>query len=132
MKLNYLIEHCSNGAQSLIEDCVLLGARGYRKAKELLDEEYGQESDIAADYLEFLKAGERIEDTDVDALSKLAQDMAKCSVTLKEIDYAADLDAQAALNSIVIRLPSYMRTKWVDEANECRIRKEKPTFETLR
>ena len=58
--------------------------------------------------------------------------MAKCSVTLKEIDYAADLDAQATLNSIVIRLPSYMRTKWVDEANECRLRKEKPTFETLR
>ena len=84
VKLNYLIEHCSNETQSLIEDCVLLGARGYRKAKELLDEEYGQESDIAADYLEFLKAGEKIEDTDVDALSKLAQDMAKCSVTLKK------------------------------------------------
>ena len=59
MKLNYLIEHCSDGAQSLIEDCALLGARGYRKAKELLDEEYGPESDIAADYLEFLKHTEQ-------------------------------------------------------------------------
>ena len=104
---------------------VILGARGYRKAKELLDEEYGQESDIAADYLEFLKAGEKIDGTDVDALSKVAQDMAKCSVTRKEIDYAADLDAQATLNSIVDRLPNYMKTKWVDKANDCRMQRKK-------
>ena len=49
MKINYLIEQCSDEAQSLIEKCVLLGTRGYRKAKELLDKECDQESDIAAD-----------------------------------------------------------------------------------
>ena len=51
-------------------------------------------------------------------LTKLAQDITKCAVTLKEIGYKHDLETQAALDTIVDRLPSYMRTKWVDKANE--------------
>ena len=64
-------------------------------------------------------------------LTKLAQDITKCAVTLKEIGYEHDLETQAALDTIVDRLPSYMRTKWVDKANENRKRDERASFETL-
>ena len=92
IKLNFLIEHCEGDAKSLIEDCVLLKTNAFTKAVELLQEEYGQKTDIAADYLQFLKSGQEIKGTDVDALTKLAQDMTKCVVTLKEIGYEHDLE----------------------------------------
>ena len=132
IRLNYLIEHCQGDAKSLIEDCVLLENGGYKTAKDLLETEYGQKTDIAADYLSFLKSGEEIKGTDVDGLTKLSQEMAKCSVTLKEIKYEHDLHAQTTLNSIVDRLPSYMRSKWVDKANEYRKKDVIPSFDTLR
>ena len=132
IRLNFLIEHCEGDAKSLIEDCVLLKTNAFTKAVELLQEEYGQKTDIAADYLQFLKSGQEIKGTDVDALTKLAQDMTKCAVTLKEIGYEHDLEAQATLDTIVDRLPSYMRTKWVDKANEKRKKDERASFDTLR
>ena len=132
IKLNFLIESCEGDAKSLIEDCVLLKTNAFQKALELLQEEYGQKTDIAADYLQFLKSGQEIKGTDVDALTKLAQDMTKCAVTLKEIGYEHDLEAQATLDTIVDRLPSYMRTKWVDKANEKRKKDERASFDTLR
>ena len=73
IRLNFLIEHCEGDAKSLIEDCVLLKTDAFKKAVELLQEEYGQKTDIAADYLQFLKSGQEIKGTDVDALTKLAQ-----------------------------------------------------------
>ena len=106
IKLNFLIEHCGGDAKSLIEDCVLLKIGAFKKAVELLQEEYGQKTDIAADYLQFLKSGQEIKGTDVGALTKLAQDMTKCAVTLKEIGYEHDLEAQVTLDTIVDRLPS--------------------------
>ena len=57
--------------------------------------------------------------------------MTKCAVTLKEIGYENNLETQAALNTIVDRLPSYMRTKWVNKANEKRNRDGRASFETL-
>ena len=42
------------------------------------------------------------------------------------------MEAQATLDTIVDRLPSYMRTKWVDKANEKRKRDERASFDTLR
>ena len=132
MKLNVLIEHCDGPAKSLIEDCIFLTVRKYQKAVEILEEEYGQDEDIAADYLDFLKSGTEIKHNDVDGLSKLAQEMTKCKTTLQEIGYESDLNAQVTINSIVDRLPSYLRTKWVDKANECRKKRQRPTFETLR
>ena len=58
--------------------------------------------------------------------------MTKCAVTLKEIGYEHDLEAQATFDTIVDRLPSYMRTKWVDKANEKRKKDERASFDTLR
>ena len=84
IRLNFLIEHCEGDPKSLIEDCVLLKTNAFTKAVELLQEEYGQKTDIAADYLQFLKSGQEIKGTDVDALTKLAQNITKCAVTLKE------------------------------------------------
>ena len=49
-----------------------------QKAVELLQEEYGQKTDNAADYLSFLKAGQDIKGTYVNVLTKLAKDMTKC------------------------------------------------------
>ena len=53
-----------------------------------------------------------------------------CSSDL--IGYEHDLEAQATLDTIVDRLPSYMRTKWVDKANEKRKKDERASFDTLR
>ena len=36
VKLNYLIKHCINGAQSLIEDCVLLSAEATKRQRSSL------------------------------------------------------------------------------------------------
>jgi hypothetical protein len=132
MKLNLLIELCEQEPASLIEDCIFITEGKYAKAIALMDEEYGHESDIAADYLSFLRAGDEIKANDVDGLTRLSKEMIKCSTTLTEIGYAADLNAQATIDSIVDRLPGYMRTKWVDKANECRKKKQRTTFKTLR
>ena len=79
-----------------------------------------------------MKSGQEIKGTDVDALTKLAQDMTKCTVTLKEIGYEHDLERQATLDTIVDRLPSYMRTKLVDKVNEKRKKDERAGFNILR
>ena len=87
--------------------------------------------DIAADYLQYLMSGQEIKRTDVDSLTKFAQDVTKCAVTLKKIGYEHDLEAQATLDTIVERLPSYMRTKWADKAYKKRKRDERARFEAL-
>ena len=58
IKLNFLIKNCEGDAKSLIKDCVLLKTDAFKKAVELLQEEYGKKTDIAADYLQFLKSGQ--------------------------------------------------------------------------
>jgi hypothetical protein len=131
-RFNRLLEYCEEGPRSMIEDCVFSQPPKYQKAKELLEDEYGQETDIAADYISFLKSGTKIKANDAEALTALSKEMAKCSNTLEEIGYEADLNAQVTIESIVDRLPYHLHVKWVDIVNQCRIKKKRATFETLR
>ena len=118
MKLSYLIQYCKGEAKSSIEDCVLLDKQdGYKRARDILYSRYGRSHLIAISYVDKLVYGEPIKASDVDALSALALEMQKCEITLSQLGFVSDIDNSDSLRRIVMRLPTYLRVKWVDVAH---------------
>ncbi len=115
IKLNYLIENCTGEAKDAIEDCVIMPPNeGYFKALEILKKRYGRPHDIARMYIRDLVNGPAIESSD---LSKLSLMMNRCSMTLNQIGYQADLNNSENLLQIVRRLPMHLQTKWAEKAD---------------
>ena len=116
VKLNYLIQYCEGEAKELIEDCVLLGDRGYERAMTLLSDRYGRSYQVAQSYVKMLTTGNPIKANDVKSLMRLSLEMSRAEITLSELGFTAEIDNSENLKKIVARLPSYLKSKWVEKA----------------
>ena len=131
-RLGYLIQYCDGEAKSQIQHCtVLQAADGYRLAKEILHKRFGQNYMIARAFIDDLLNGPSIEERDSKSLVELAQQLMVCDVTLKQIDYAADLNSRATIQAIVRRLPSRLRFKWAKAVNGIRQFNREPEIADL-
>ena len=131
-RLSYLIQFCEGEAKECISDFVIQHpSEGYRNAKEALKNRYGRPHTIVQTYIKQLADGAPIKPNDPKALSSLAMLMAKCSLTLQEMGYDADLNNSTNLLKIVRRLPISIRRKWADKASSLIDTDHEPTFADL-
>ena len=128
-RLSYLIQFCEGEAKECISDFVIQHpSEGYRNAKEALKNRYGRPHTIVQTYIKQLADGAPIKQNDLKALSSLAMLMAKCSLTLQEMGYDAELNNSTNLLKIVRRLPINIKTKWDDKASYLIDTDHEPTF----
>lgn len=129
MKLTYLIQYCKGKARESIEDCILLEPRsGYRRAREILREQFGQPHVICHALLNKVLNSQQIKPNDGNALWELARIMRKCQITVTQMGYSANLDNTETLFSIQHILPLYLQSDWARQAQGIISRGVEPRF----
>ena len=115
----YLMHYCRGKAKEAIEECVMLPVdEGYARAREILQEHFGQPFQVARTLIDgMLGEAKRIRGNP-EALSKLALKMQNCQIALGQMNYEADLNALHTLESVVRYLPADLQTRWADKAEE--------------
>ena len=130
-KLTYLIQYCTGKAKKAIADAVIKDAsEGYDWALKVLKEQFGKPYEIARAMIDGLNCGTPLKN-DVQSLVDLANDMARCELTLSQLGHMSDINSTDTLKGIVGRLPYYMRVKWADYIYEKLSKGEEPTFSHL-
>ena len=132
-KLNYLRQYCTGTAKEVIADCVINPnkQKGYDTALELLEQQFGKPYDVARSYIESLKGTSYIK-MDAKSLTKFANDMSRCEMTLSQLGYTAEINSTSTMKSIVNRFPFHMNTKWTEYATGIIKRtKKEATFKDL-
>ena len=85
---------------------------GYREARKLLSERFGQPYKIACALVDKIANGPTIKADDGAGLQKLSVQLTSCSNTLTEIGYVSKLQNPDTLRKIVDRLPVGLKLKW--------------------
>ena len=132
LKLNYLIQLCCGKAKDAVANYVVVSnsAQGYKEALLELSTRYGRPHIIARAYIKEIVEGPPLTN-DQSALSDLAHEMKKCSLTLNNLGYLADLNNSSNLLHIVRRLPNHIRNKWIERADVIIEQGSEPTFDEL-
>ena len=126
-KVLHLVQLCRGEAAHAIRGCLLLPpTEGYRKARRVLDERYGDASLVTESWVEKLTKDER-----VGSLRVFADDMATCIAALTSLDAMGELDAVSNMKRIVARLPTYLQVKWRTEAVRIKRAGGRPRFQDL-
>ena len=127
-----LIQHCDGEAKKLIEFCLLLDPdEGYRKAKDILKENFGRKNVIARAHMERLHSEVNIKNDDERGLVKLAHDLEECELIFKELNLHSDINNFESIAKIVRRLPHASQTRWVKVASKIEKIGQDPTFNDL-
>lgn len=127
-----MIQYCKGEAKSSIEDCVLLEPEeGYLTAREIIFSRYGKSHLVARSFIEKIVNGNEIKASNVNEFSKLALEMQKCEITLSQLGFKSDIDNSDNLRRIVRRLPTHLRTRWVDVAHSITESGREPRFSDL-
>ena len=114
-RLYYLLQYTSGSVQDLVRSCLTMPDDfGYKEARRLLAERYGQPYNIATAYVDRVINGAPIRAEDGPSLQKFSILLTSCRNTLNEIGYLNHLQNMDSLRKIVERLPYPLRLKWRD------------------
>jgi len=88
-----LIQYCDGEARKLIEYCTMLEPDlGYKRAKEVLRDNFGRPNIIARADIDKLSTGPLTKADDANGLVTFARDVEECNVTLSHLKYFSDLN----------------------------------------
>ena len=114
-RLYYLLQYTSGSVQDLVRSCLTMPDDiGYKEARRLLAELYGQPYNIATAYVDRVINGAPIRAEDGPSFQKFSILLTSCRNTLNEIGYLNRLENSDSLRKIVERLPYPLRLKWRD------------------
>ncbi|XP_068712764.1 uncharacterized protein [Montipora foliosa] len=118
-RLYYLVQYTTGDVNELMRSCLTMNTEdGYREARRLLKERYGQDHKIASAYVDQVTTGPRIRAERVDDLRKFSILITSCKNALKDIGYLRRINNPDILKKIVDRLPFDMKRKWCDIADD--------------
>ena len=116
-KLMLLHENCVQKPKELVEKCIGLGPDGgYGRARELLKERYGDDYTISQAWVKKVTAGSPLGPRDYRKLLEFSDDLNTCVDTLSAMGYLSEVSTQQVMLSIASKLPSYLRSRWVKDA----------------
>ena len=114
-RLYYLVQYTTGEVQELVRSCLAMAEEeGYKEARRLVKERYGQGYRIASAYIERLTKGPAIKAEDSASLRKFSISLTSCTNTLKEIGYLSKLENPDSMRKIIDKLPYGLRLKWRD------------------
>ncbi|MGL5084273.1 MAG: DUF1759 domain-containing protein, partial [Clostridium sp.] len=132
-RMLYLLNHCTGKAKRAIKCYANMPAsEGYPEAKATLQQMYGRPHVISRTMIDRLLRFPEIRKYDETALSDLLLSMSECYVTLKQMNYMADLDAIATLQRIVDKLPEDMVDRWIIASGQINDMGREARFEDLK
>jgi len=128
-RLNYLVQCLRNDAKRSIQG--YLNTRGgYVVALKRLKFLFGQRSNVVAAHLAKVTKGKLISNDDQFGLTTLYYSLSDCLVTLKQLNYHADINSSDILRQIFRRVPVRLHTSWAERCLKIRKHSE-PNLEDL-
>jgi hypothetical protein len=132
VRRTYLIQLCTGEAKEAISGSVMLPPEeGYKKAKSILHEMFGQAHIVAASHIDRVTKGSIIRENESEKLMQLARDTENCGMNLNKLGYQSDINSRHNISVIVLRLPKYLRLEWAKEANKLGDQRSEPDFTPL-
>ena len=105
-RLYYLVQYTTGEVRELVKSCLTMNPEeGYREARSLLKQRYGQGYRIATAYVDRLTRGPPIKAEDNAALRRFLILLTGCKNALKEIGYLNKAENPDTLKMIVNRVP---------------------------
>ena len=86
---------------------MLTPEEGYKKAKSILHEVFGQTQVVAASHFDRVTKGCAIKENEGEKLFQLARDMEKRAMNLNKVGYQSDINSRYNISAVVLRLPRY-------------------------
>ncbi|KAJ8035402.1 hypothetical protein HOLleu_22625 [Holothuria leucospilota] len=112
-KLTYHIQFCKGKAKQSIENCVLMdAAAGYKKAREILYDQFGQPHNVTHALIGKILNREPIQPNDGQNLWDLARQMRTCEIILNQLRHVANMNSTDTLLKIQQLLPIYLQSEW--------------------
>ena len=116
-KLNLLFEYCTGKAYRVIKPCALLPPQeGYKRARRLLHERFGDEYTIAEAWIHKVCDGPSIRSNSGSDLQDFADDARGCLETLKAMNKVGEIDNRIRMVKVCDRLPFHLQNRWRKEA----------------
>ena len=110
--LYYLEQYTQGQPRELVRSCLHMSDGGYRKAKSLLREHFGNEHKIATAYMESALSWPSIKPDDTKDLHAYALFLRGCCNAMQDMTYMRELDMPSNLLTIIKKLPYRLRDKW--------------------
>lgn len=132
-RLYFMEQYTSGQPRELIRSCLHMDPdKGYRKAKKLSKEHFGNEYRISVAYINKALSWSTIKADDGEALNALALFLTSCSNAMTDLDYMEELDNVANMRAIVNKLPYNLRERWRSAAFDIQEKKaRRPMFKDL-
>ena len=117
-KLFYLLRYTKGPAHSLVKGCQYMDdALGYLKAREFLQQTFGQKFQIAKACVDSLTNGPMLHVNDKPSLISFSADINSCMNTLKGMNYLHKMDNLNVLTKVAKRLPHQWLSGWQAEVD---------------
>ena len=112
-KLHYLEKYTSGLPLELVKSCRHRDpTQGYKKALEILDQEFGNERLIASSYLEKLHNWKSIKNEDGKALQEFQIFLMSCNNMMSDYTSLNQLNSPNEIKEMVMKLPYKLRDRW--------------------
>ena len=120
-RLSRLLQYTSGKALKVIQSCAIMHPdERYRRAKELLQERFGNPYTITETWIGHVTNGQAIKPHERQKLQDFADELRSCTETLKAMGNSAEINAQSSLVKIISRLPIFLQNKWKQEVRHIR------------
>lgn len=93
---------------------------GYKEAKKLLAERFGDPYHVAEGYKSQLRDWPKVQDRDSAGIQALSDFLIRCKEVVKSMKYIDQLDSTETLIQVSAKLPSYSGMKWCRHAHDIR------------
>lgn len=103
--------------------CIMEPAEGYRHAKKLLKERFGNDYMITESWIKKVTNFSNIKANDREGLREYSDELNSCKETLKAMKKLNEINNQTNLLRIVEKLPVYLQNGWRKEARDIRVNK---------
>ena len=132
IKLTRLLHYCTGEAHKLLHASVVMEpTEGYKTAKQMLRERFGNPYRIADAWIQKVTQGSRIEPRNKKGIQDLADELNICVQTLQAMGYKSELSPQNVLLRIIERLPFYLRERWLRTVAHIRKQNRLPQVDDL-
>ncbi len=110
----YFLEQFTTGQPKvLVRSCQHMTLeRGYKEAKRLLYQHFGNEYTIATAYIEKALDWPALKPEDNKALTNFALFLTGCRNTVDSVEYIEEMDSPSNMRAIVSKLPFKLRERW--------------------
>ena len=131
-QLQVLIQYCT-GKAKVIENCILLSpSEGYKEAKKLLEERFGNVYKVTYSWICKVTDGPMIKPGDREDLMELADDLYNCELTLRATGRLNQVNNEDCLVKILARCPNFVKSRWQSKVYELRQHGHSPNIEDVR